>query len=448
MVTTASGPRTRGFNCGNCGGAVELRALSHAVSVTCTTCGAILDPRDPNLVILQQARLRESITPKIPLGTRGTWHGQAYEVIGFQQRSITVEGVRYAWDEYVLFNPYHGFRYLTEYQGHWNDVRVVREIPDVGSSGQRPRATHDGRTYKHFQHARATTDYVIGEFPWRVTVGDAVDADDYVDPPYMLSSEGTEAERTWSLGEYTAGAKIWKAFDLPGTPPAPIGVFANQPNPHNGGAAAGCTVFVVLLGLLVLLMGWRAMTADRERVFSQQYTWQPGVAEQSFVTPTFTLRDSGTLSIDLSAAVSNSWLGLDLALVNLDTGTAYNVAQSVEYYFGTEGGEAWTEGSRQASVFLREVPAGQYYLRVEPEGPAPIPALAGRAAPAVQRAVAYGITVTRDVPSYLPYLLAIVVLLFLPAIAGWRAVSFESRRDAEGDYGSSSSGDDEEEDED
>lgn len=439
MVTAAAAPRTRGFNCGNCGGAVQLRALSHAVSVTCTTCGALLDPRDPNLVVLQQAQLRESITPRIPLGTRGTWHGHPYEVIGFQQRSITVEGVRYAWDEYVLFNPYRGFRYLTEYQGHWNDVRVVRELPDVDESGKRPKATYEGREYKHFQHAQATTDYVIGEFPWRVTVGDAVTTDDYVEPPYMLSSEGTEAERTWSLGEYTPAAAIWKAFNLPDAPPPAIGVFANEPNPHGDAAAAGCTLFVVLLGVLLLLMGWRMVTADRQPVFSQQYTWQPGVAEQAFVTEPFTLMDSGTLSIRFAAPVNNSWLGLDLALIHLDTGTAYNVSPQVEYYSGYEGGESWNEGARETDLFMREVPAGQYYLRVEPEGPTQ----------GVTTPVTYLLAITRDVPSYSPYLLAMVLLLFLPVIAGWRWASFESRRDAEGDYGGSWDGsDDEDEDED
>ncbi len=34
-----------------------------------------------------------------------------------------MEGVAYSWHEYVLFNPYKGFRYLTEYDGHWNDTQ-------------------------------------------------------------------------------------------------------------------------------------------------------------------------------------------------------------------------------------------------------------------------------------------------------------------------------------
>jgi len=36
-----------------------------------------------------------------------------WEVIGFQVRTIRVQGIDYSWGEYLLFNPYEGFRYLT-----------------------------------------------------------------------------------------------------------------------------------------------------------------------------------------------------------------------------------------------------------------------------------------------------------------------------------------------
>ena len=134
MVTP---PLTRGFNCGNCGAAIELRALTHAQSVACTSCAAIVDPHVPNVFILQQAALKERIVPKVPLGSRGTWHDHPYEVVGFQRRSIEVDGERYWWEEYVLFNPYRGFRYLSEYKHHWNDIRTVRELVEAGA---RPRA--------------------------------------------------------------------------------------------------------------------------------------------------------------------------------------------------------------------------------------------------------------------------------------------------------------------
>ena len=422
MVSATAGPRTRGFNCANCGGAVELRALTHTRMVTCTTCGAILDPRDPNLVILQRAQHNESITPRIPLASRGTWHGHPYEVIGFQRRFITVEGVEYSWDEYVLFNPYRGFRYLSEYDGHWNDITPIRELPRL-ESGERPEATYGGRTYKHFQGAIARTSYVLGEFPWRVRFGDDVETDDFIAPPYMLSRETTEGETTWSLGEYTPARRIWQAFGVAGDPPEPVGIFANQPNPHEGSSSFVVLAFLALVGLLLVLGVGRWITADREQVFSGGFTFQPGAGESSFVTRPFTLRDAGTLDIAINTDLMNNWIAFDIAIVDVGTGTAYNVDKDVEFFAGVEGGEGWTEGSRQAGIFVPSLPAGEYYLRVEPSGPE-------RGAP-----VKYTLRVRRDVPSLLPYAAGFVLLLIPLVWSLGRSGSFEHRRMQESDHG-------------
>ena len=64
--------KTAGFNCRNCGAAIELRAVELTKSVACTSCAAIQEPNDPNVLILQEAQARERYVPKIPLGTRGT----------------------------------------------------------------------------------------------------------------------------------------------------------------------------------------------------------------------------------------------------------------------------------------------------------------------------------------------------------------------------------------
>ncbi len=420
----------QGFNCANCGAAVELRALAHTRAVACTSCGAVIDARDRNVTILQEARARQSITPLIPLGTRGTWHGQPYDAIGFQQRSIEVEGVRYAWDEYVLFNPYHGFRYLTYYNGHWNDVTTVRERPSSAGGGRRPQMRHGTQVYHAFQHAVARTDFVLGEFPWRVRVGETVKTDDFIAPPYMLSGEGTAKERTWSLGHYTPPGTVWKAFDLPDAPPEPVGIFANQPNPRAGRVWPMVRTFLALAGLLVLLAIVRLVTADRERVFSGNYTFRPTVPESAFVTDPFTLSEAGTVQLQLGARVSNSWLGFDLALINMSTGDAFNVEDEISFYNGVEGGEAWSEGSTTASKLLRSVPAGQYYLRVDPEGPVNGPE------------VPFSIRVRRDVPSLLPYVLGLLLLCIPPIVSAVRWASFEGRRMQESDYGSSDDEDD------
>ena len=130
VIPGAPKPTAKALNCPHCGAAITLRALGQAVSVVCESCHSILDATDPNLQILQVFNKAVSADrPLIPLGTRGKIRGTDYEVIGFQRRGIEVEGIRYCWHEYVLFNPYKGFRYLSEYNGHWNDISICKELP-------------------------------------------------------------------------------------------------------------------------------------------------------------------------------------------------------------------------------------------------------------------------------------------------------------------------------
>ena len=65
------------------------------------------------------------------------------------------------------------FRYLSEYQGHWNDISVCKVEPTV-THQLVDRANYLGESYRHFQTAEATTGFVLGEFPWQVRVGDPV----------------------------------------------------------------------------------------------------------------------------------------------------------------------------------------------------------------------------------------------------------------------------------
>ena len=55
------------------------------------------------------------------------------------------------------------------------------------------------------------------------------------------------------------------------------------------------------------------------------------------------------MDLEITSSLSNSWLGFDLALINLETGDAYNVDAEVSYYHGVESGESWTEGNTKAT---------------------------------------------------------------------------------------------------
>src|SRR5438270_5404249 len=125
----------RSLNCPNCGATVTLRSFGQAINVVCSGCHSILDAQNPQVQVLQRFKAATKWDPRIPLGSRGKLRGILWEVIGFQRREIKVEGQTYGWGEYLLFNPYKGFRYLTEYDGHWNYVSPLRSLPELEKTG-------------------------------------------------------------------------------------------------------------------------------------------------------------------------------------------------------------------------------------------------------------------------------------------------------------------------
>ncbi len=424
--------QAKGLNCPNCGAALTIRSGEHALSVVCVQCLAVLDAKDPNFQVLQTFAEKERVRPLIPLGTRGKLHGDAYEVIGLQVRGILVDGMPYSWHEYLLYNPFQGFRYLTQYEGHWNDVKTVKAVPAAASKGGKPARALLGRTYVHFQTAEAETLFVMGEFPWQVRVGEKAKVEDYVAPPLMLSGETTAGETVWSLGEYTPGARVWEAFQLPGAPSRPVGPFANQPSPYKGKPGqmwALCGILLMMLATAAFLV---AALTGREEVFRQSYTYlTPPRVDTAFVTPVFELKGRpSNVELAIRTDLQNNWAYFQFALINEATGQAHDFGREVSYYFGREGGSSWREGRPGDSALIPTVPAGRYYLRVEPEMDS-------------QRrgGMTYELQVRRDVPAYSFFGIALGLLLLPPVLVSLQAAAFERRRWQESDYASSSSDD-------
>jgi hypothetical protein len=353
----------------------------------------------------------------VPLGSRGPLHGPPWDAIGFQRREITVDGEVYGWQEYVLFNPERGFRYLSEYNGHWNDIAPLKSLPVARRAAGRKAMTVLGETFRHFQTADATTVYVIGEFPWEARVGEQARVEDYVRPPRHLSAEISAGETTWSMGEYRTGAQIWSAFGLPGTPPRATGVFANQPSPHIGRPARYWRMFLVLAALLLLGALVRYATASRDVVFEDSYTWNPAqAANAAFVTEAFALRGGpANVEIAVDTTLRAGWLYFNLTLIDEASGRAWDAAQQVDAVDG--------EGPPRGRVRIGSVPDGRYSLRVEPEGAPDAPA------------ASYRLTVRRDVPSMLFFWIALALLAVPPVLVSFRAAGFEGRRWRESDYG-------------
>ncbi len=431
-------PRASSLSCPSCGSAIALRTEGWSASVVCASCGSVLDATDPNLAVLQSQANRISVEPRLPLGSRGTWSGATWEAVGFQQVTITVDDTDYSWTEYVCFNPYRGFLYLSEYQGHWNVIEKLRRRPTENTSGARPVATFDGRTFKHFQTATAVSTFALGEFPWELRVGDSVIAKDYVDPPFILSAEASEGEVTWSLGTYTSSDLIRLAFRIDARFPSPSGVFANQPNPYSGLARSVGRTLLLFLAAFAVMLGLNVAFAGNTTAFEQAYVFdRADSTSNALVTPTFELTGRPSrVEVGLLADLRNDWVYFNLSLINEVTGEVRDFSAQMSYYAGRDSDGNWSEGGRREKVHLSSVPSGRYFLRIAPEG--------GEASGV---AVNYTVTVKRDVPSYLFYLFAALALALPAVLALIPSASFEGRRWSESDYApdTGSSDDDEEE---
>jgi hypothetical protein len=407
--------------------------------VICPQCLSVLDSSNPQLKILQQVNQQQNRRkPAIFLGARGTLKGAAWEVIGFQTRVVKADGEEFEWEEYLLFNPYKGFRYLTNYNGHWNFVVPLEPMPQRISQTTRPFAMYEGRTYKHFSGAMAATSFVLGEFPWRVKVGEKVLADDYVAPPLLLSSETTNDEVTWSQGEYIPGAEIWAAFKLEGSPPRTEGTYLNQPSPYTGKVWGIWKMFLLMELLLFVLMVAFAMVSQRDVVLEETRQFSAlDKGEPSYVTTPFELKGrAAPVELAVTTDLSNNSANFGFALINQDTGQAYEFNKEISYYFGSDSDGSWSEGKSSGTVTIPSVPPGNYYLRVEPEMDP-----SGSAA----KAMSYHLTLTHDAPSFVWFLFAAALLLIPPVWYTIKAKAFETRRWADSDYApgaSSSSSDD------
>ncbi|MBI3392956.1 MAG: DUF4178 domain-containing protein [Nitrospirae bacterium] len=413
----APAPSAKSLNCPSCGGPLTIRAPGHSVSVACGSCGAVLDAQDPDFKIIEKHALKPRVQPRLPLGVRGKVRGETYEVVGFLIRTSEADGVPFSWNEYLLFNPYLGFRWLTEYEGHWIIAKEASGSPvRLGTDVQ-----YLGEKYRHFQTAKASVAYVMGEFPWRVKTGETAVVEDFISPPRVLSCERTENEINWSVGEHVEGEDVWKAFGLEGSPPPRHGVGGVQPSPFGPHARNVVMLLIGFIGMAFAVQTFFMFFSQNRMVYENRFAYNQADREKTRVTDSFDLTGRrSNVRIDIDTDVANNWAHFNMALINEGTGNALNFGREVSYYFGRDSDGSWSEGGKKDKVYLPSVESGRYYLLVEPETAA--------------AKVNYSVRVRRDVPRMSYVLWAIGLLAVPPLIFCYRRRNFEYKRWLESDH--------------
>jgi ribosomal protein S27E len=410
----------KALQCPSCGGAIGIHDKA-VQSVACPSCLAVLEPANESLRILQKAAAATRIEPLIPLGSVGRFFGSDWTVIGFQQRVISVDGTDYPWQEFLLHHAEEGFRWLVESTGHWSWVSPVTRPPQYHTG--LPTTLYNGEIFTRFSAGSAVTRYVVGEFTWKVKVGETWEIVDFVAPSKMLSRESSHNESTWSLGDYLSTDEVAAAFKLKTPLPAPVGIAMNQPNPRRESHRSVCRGFWKFAALAVFaqllwifLLGGRTLL-DQRLVFSPQN-------DEPVTTQTFQL-DGKARNVVLrhDTDLDNNWLGLTLTLVEKNSGRAWLAQTEVAYWHGSDGGESWSEGDRVKELEFRDLPPGSYYFVIDPEISAEKPV-----------AVADRIKVVRDQASWSNFFFLLIFLALFPMVSRHRVQVFEAERWKDADF--------------
>ncbi len=429
------------LNCPSCAGALELRAPDQAERVWCPYCGAGSDVSNGKLSFFKKLK-KSHVAPIIPLGTTGTIDEDAYVIAGFMERAVRFDR-DYFWTEYLLFNREKGFRWLVHSDDHWSFVTPLRpgEVLDGEPTGVAKTVRYEGRTYKLFQDAPARVTHVVGEFYWKVAVGERVNAVDWISPPFGISKEVTASgaqEIAYSHARYLTPNEIEEAFKVEGLN-RPVAVGPMQPFPGPTLLGPWIVMLLLLLGVAmalgVLLPGRMVLARSFDLAAEPPVADGPANGRVSFSEP-FELSGNYNIEVEASSPVDNSWVSISGDLVEDSTGGLYSFEMPIEYYSGVDDGERWSEGSRDVTAHLARPNRGRYTLRLETQWEA------SKSPPTIYVRVREGVFRV----GY--FILALLAISIPPLIAGLRQFRFETERwkdSSHSPFASSAAGDEDEE---
>ena len=421
------------FRCPSCGSPLQARSAD-ILAVGCTGCGTVVDAGDKNYRILSAALTgQERCKPRLPLGSKGKLAGKPVEVIGFMVRQCRVDGIPYTWREYLLAAENGTYRWLSEYNGHWNVIDVLSRPPSTNRLLESESLQYQGQRFKHFQTTQvAEVVQVAGEFTWRVSVGETCRIVDYVAPPLLLSRESTNNDLNWSLATYATPEEITQAFALKKPLPDPIGVYANQPNPWQENRRGVWGQLWKLLLVAILLQGIFMLFATEKVLLREDFRFRAGGLQSEVTSRTFELpAKTRKLAVQNLTSLDNNWMSLDMVLVNKRTGENWSASREISFYSGYDDGY-WSEGNARDEVIFRNIPAGTYYLAIDPEI-------------GTDRAtdVSDQVVVQTTGAGWSNFVFLLIALSVFPLFALFRHAAFETSRWMESDHPpSNSSGDD------
>ncbi len=364
-MTAAQPDGLTSINCTQCGAGLNVLGGGRVRAHICGYCGAELDAQADYQVLRQFRDMKRPNTP-FAIGMEGEIDGARFTVIGTIGRTESYQGQRWSWVEHQIFSPTHGYAWLTWEENRVVLTRKIRQVPEpsrisasaIEHSEKRPSVWLGDERFKYYASGAPQISFVEGEFNWIPKLEDKVGYVSLLSGDRMLDIIRRERETEYEMSVLLDRDAIFASFGIDGSDlPAPYGIHPLEPFQRSSlmrFARDTAFLFAGVCLILSLLLWSDDPLVDTGWVQTNQISF----AEFEITRP------ENLVEIEISANVNNSWAVFDAELTDAEGDPVAEFERGLEYYSGVEGGESWSEGSRQASTRLR-LDAGVYKLQVQ-----------------------------------------------------------------------------------
>lgn len=201
--------------CPDCAAPLSYHA-GMATQVYCAHCHSAVDFSGDTATLIRRCQdMEQQQALTLQPGCHATMDGLPWTLSGvlvWQQEA----GGR--WNEYLLYNPDHGFRWLVENSQGWFLARLINAWPE--QVDERCIRRGSMRYYQHGTDAIASIVYAAGAFPWRAKLGDSVLLSEYCSSSgkKWLSRSWSKQEINWSVSTMVRGETVMEWFQLDTAP--------------------------------------------------------------------------------------------------------------------------------------------------------------------------------------------------------------------------------------
>ncbi len=355
----------RSVSCTSCAAPLELKGGHNVRSLVCGYCGAVMDAHEGYQAVAKFQRIERPFTPFM-IGRTGIIQEVRFTVIGLIGYEMVEDGELYSWVSSQLFSATHGYAWITYNDGHVVFSRRVRELPEpaqVKHFKRKRRITFRSDEYRLFEQYTARVAFAEGELTWIARQGDNVSVTEAINPPHLFEYEQSGDELEFGLGQYLSHEDVAQAFDLKESLPRASGIHPCQPfTPSQFVKSLSKVGQIFCCVSAAAFVVWAIVGAGQTMASKRISDPLQGNTQLAF-----TVNDPDQLvEVAIEAPLDNSWIFVEGRVEDGDE-PILAIGRELGYYYGSEGGESWTEGSKTASVAFKVPAAGNYALELEAE---------------------------------------------------------------------------------